>query len=575
MATSKKKRKRKKHKWDPQKLEQMRQKRKIRGLFMRIGFEQIKANGIEFTFDGRTGEIDEIFRFENVLVLCEYTTGKNITEHVAKKSILYSKINDNQAQWAEEYSVVNGDFNDSIKDCGYTFKQLRVRILYVSTDTVSKEISNALQYVQFFNGTRARYFDALSHTIHKSSRHEFFKYLGLDYSEIGDEINNPGGVHKNFAGHLLPEGHSTYPQGFKVVSFYADPKTLLALSYVLRQDSWRDNEGLYQRILIKSKIAKMRRYLVTEKRVFVNNIIVTLPPTTSINEPGNPGKNIDPTKLDNIAQVSIGVPYRADVIGLVDGQHRVFCYYEGSDTLEPQIEKYRVRQNLLVTGLIFPQSWSEAKKREFEAQLFLEINDNQAKARSALKQSIELILSPFSTIAISKEIINRLASKGPLHSLVQISFFDPPEMIKTTSIVSYGLRPLVKFEGNDSLFDAWSESAKSKLPNKGTPISDRRILLERYLTFCVDSINSFMIAAKLESDPDKWKRTTDRKSMFLTPTVVNGLLVCMRRLVEAGKLSTTERYQKKLKGLETFKFKNYKSSGWRAMGDDIYQTYFA
>src|SRR6267142_5527857 len=213
MATSTKKRRRKKRKWDPQKLEQMRQKRKIRGLFTRVGFEQIKANDIQFTFDGRTGEIDDIFRFENVLVLCEYSTGKDITGHVTRKSILYSKINENQAQWAQEYSTVNKEFNDSIAACGFSFQQLRVRILYVSNDSVSEEISGAMRYVLFFNGTRARYFDALSHTIHKSSRHEFFKYLNLDYSEIGKEIYNSAASVKYFSGHLLPEGHSTYPQG--------------------------------------------------------------------------------------------------------------------------------------------------------------------------------------------------------------------------------------------------------------------------------------------------------------------------------------------------------------------------
>jgi len=91
--------------------------------------------------------------------------------------------------------------------------------------------------------------------------------LGLEYSEIGQQIHNTSGDTRNFDGYMLPEHHSGYQKGFKVVSFYADPETLLAVSYVLRQDSWRDGEGLYQRILIKNKIASMRKYLVEAQAV--------------------------------------------------------------------------------------------------------------------------------------------------------------------------------------------------------------------------------------------------------------------------------------------------------------------
>lgn len=560
---------------DAQKLAQLRQKRKIRSLFARIGFSHIPADAIEFTFEGRTGELDDIFQYENILVLCEYTVGKTKSEHVTKKSILFSKIQHNAASWVKEYSQLNDSFRIAIKSSDYNHTEYRVAIIYVSAEGVSEEIESAFIDLRFLDGTRLRYFELLSHTVHRSARHEFFKYLGVDYSEIGAQILSTANTSRSFSGHLLPEAHSNYPKGFKVVSFYADPETLLALSYVLRQDSWRDSDGLYQRILIRSKIARMRRYLVEVQRVFVNNIIVTLPPDTRINQLKAPGINVDPATLDKAAEVSVSIPYSANMIGLVDGQHRVFCYYEGRDAHESQIAALRRRQNLLVTGLIFPEEWSDTEKRQFEARLFLEINDNQAKAKSDLKQTIELILNPLSTTAISKEIVNRLAAKGPLEDLLQTHFFDPPNKIKTTSIVSYGLRPLVKLEGDDSLFSAWSDSGKAKLTDGGTSPVERKEILERYILFCLDTINAFLIAMKLKTGPEKWRLMETRKAQFLNPTVLNGFFVCIRRLAEKSNLSSRETYERKLVNIDTFNFSKYRSSGWRAMGDDIYARCFS
>jgi len=558
---------------DPQKLAKRRQVWKLRSVFSRIGFAHIPSNGIEFTFNGRTGELDEIFQQDNVIVICECTIGKAVTEHVTKKSILFGKILSEPSAWVKEYSAFNPRFKASVSNSGYNLTEFRVRIVYVSTEGVSDEVEKHFENIRFLDGTRLRYFELLSHTIHRSARHEFFKYLKLDHSEIGDQIHSVKDSARKFSGHLLPEAHSGYPSGFKVVSFYADPAALLALSYVLRQDSWRDADGLYQRILIKGKIGKMRKYLVEKKRVFVNNIIVTLPGDTLLLDPAT-RKSIDAVKLHQTEQVSIIIPYSANMIGLVDGQHRVFCYYEGKDPLEREIASLRTRQNLLVTGLVFPEGWSPNRKREFEARLFLEINDNQARARSALKQSIELILNRYSTTAIAKDITNRLALKGPLADLLQISFFDPSNKIKTTSIVSYGLRPLLKFDGADSLFSTWAHRYKRRLTINATAAVERSSLREAYIEYCISCINDFLIAAKLGTGADRWKLEPRKANQFLTPTVLNGFFVCLRRLAESSKLTTRGNYERALHGIDKFPFSKYKSSGWKALGDDLYEKFF-
>jgi DGQHR domain-containing protein len=572
--TNKKKRRSKARRTDPQKLEKLRHRRKVQSVFKRIGFSRILSDGVEFKYDGRTGEIDDIFLAQNIVVLCEYTIGKATHEHVAKKTLLYEKILKAPSSWISSYSEKNARFKATIEAAPFDLSEFRVRIVYASTQGVGEEIEASIRSISFLDGTRLRYFDLLSNTIQKSARHEMFKYLGIDYAEVGDQVHSSASHSRSFPGSLLPEAHSGYPRGFKVVSMYAEPATLLALSYVLRQDSWRDSDGLYQRILIKSKIARMRRYLVEAKRVFVNNIIVTLPPNTVINDPVS-GKNVDASTLEKVSQVSVSVPYSANMIGLVDGQHRVFCYYEGSDPLEDKIAKLRVRQNLLVTGLVFPSSWSDTQKREFEARLFLEINDNQARAKSALKQNIELILNPFSTTAIAKEIVNRLAVKGPLEDLLQVSFFDPPHKIKTTSIVSYGLRPLVKLDGDDSLFSCWRKSGKRARVDDSTDSDERKRLLAEYVEHCATSINHLLAAVKKHVGTDRWNPKPNIRKQFLTPTVINGLFVTLRHLAESKKIGHFDIYDVALQDIGKFSFTKYKSSGWKSLGDDIFNQFFS
>jgi DGQHR domain-containing protein len=558
----------------PQQLRQQKQMKDARAFFERLGFERFKIDGQTFTFSGRTGELDDCFLSENIVVLCEYTTTKVGTEHFAKKKLLFDLINAKQKDWIEFLREIHQPFDAVMEKSPFASDQMRVKIVYLSDLGVSDEISALCTDVKFLDGTTFRYFDLLSKTIYRSARHEFFKYLELNFSEIGSQVNVTSTDTKSFSGYLLPETHSSFPKGFKVVSFYADPSTLLSMSYVLRRDSWRDGEGFYQRILIPSKIRKMRKYLTDQSRVFVNNIVVTLPASTILNEPSHGSKNVPDNETDKVRHIKVALPHESNTIGVVDGQHRIFCYHEGKDIYEGSIAKMRGRQNLLVTGIIFPPKYDAVEQLRFEAKLFLEINDTQSGAKADLKQGIELILNPLSTTAIAKAVINDLAKRGPLKDMLQTSFFDSAEKIKTTSIVSYGLKPLVKLSGVDSVFHQWTNAKKAELvaPPSGSNVDT---LLTEYVAFCVLTINNLLLAVMHEYGTDKWKLAPGTKNHVLSPTVLNGLFVCLRELIKSDRVSSTAAYQLKLKGLEKFDFSTHKSSQWRKLGEAIFSKYFS
>ncbi len=453
----------------------------------------------------------------------------------------------------------------------YTDDNLMIRIIYATKEDPATELQDACPQVTLMYGVVERYFLALVKTIEKSARNELLKFLKLEYRDVGDACLTSGQDNTTYTGFLLPEGQSSYPQGYKIVSFYADPERLIEKCYVLRRDGWRGDLHLYQRILAPEKVRKMRTYLSHEKRVYVNNIIATLPSSTQINDAAVLGRNIPEADLGRAKPVSIQIPAEYDSICIVDGQHRVFCYHEGTDKAEDVIRHLRKRQTLLVTGIVYPESVPEDGRRQFEARLFLEINNNQTRVKSALTQEIALLLNPYSPISLAKRVVKELAKRGPYKGLLQTGFFDSPYKIKTTSIVSYGLRPLVKLDGRDSLYSVWNR--KAMIHDGRGEISHAEA--ERYVAFCVEKINDFMLAAKL-AHAEAWNLGPSAKSRspLMKPTVINGLIVCLRRIIAAGLPLDSDFHKGKLIGLSTFGFDGYKSSQWQRLGSELFRTYY-
>lgn len=548
--------------------------RGMRKLFGDLGFQRIRAEGKQIQFNGRSGELDDIYVHENIVILVEYTTESG-TEHLLKKKPLYDLILDDPISFLEyasnQYPSLSAHIF-SLAARGFLSEHFRIRVVYSPASDPSDELVAVCPRVCFLYGATTKYFQALANTIEHSGRNEFFKFLGLEYEDVGEIVYKGECTIPSYQGHLLPEGKSSYPKGFKIVSFYADPESLIAKSYVLRRDGWRDEDHLYQRILIGKKIRAMRRYLAAEGRVFVNNVIVTLPDGTRLNELGDKNSNLHSDELGKARPVTVMLASGFDTIGVVDGQHRIFCYHEGSDKDESSISPLRKRQNLLVTGIIYPKGFSEQARRIFEAKLFLEINDNQARTRSALKQDIEVIIRPTSTMAIAKRVIQRLGKSGPYKDRLQTNYFDPPTKIKTSSIVSYGLRPIVKLEGNDSLFRAWPNARKESL--KGSQPTTDAELIDEYVDFCAKKLNEFMLEVKLKMGAVSWDLNAKPRSHLLSTTAISGMIVCMRRIISAGLPLTAESHRMRLTNVETFNFSSYKSSQWQRLGTELFEKHY-
>ncbi len=572
-----------------QRLEQSNQKKEIRAIMKNMGFDRLSyIDGKHFQYDGRSSEMDDIYINENVILITEYTIGDPGT-HLLKKKVFYDKVNESHKAFIdfilqEEKLKSFKDYYENNIKLKYSKNELRLKILYCSKKSISTEHKNVVDGVVFFDYHIVQYFKSLTKAIKKSGKYEFMEFIKIPFEHFGNNIKNSSSRSpQTFKGNILPEEKSKFEEGYKIVSFYIDAESLLRRSYVLRQNGWKDieNVGHYQRMLESSKVTSMRKYLHDRNRVFINNIIATISTdkiklydkdenTLTIDSNGQ-FKNNNSTE---ISPAKIEIDDSCNIIGLIDGQHRTYAYHEGDDSYEYKISSLRKEQNLLVTGILFPQNESQTKRLKFEANLFLEINSNQKNVPSQIRQEIELMISPFSPIAIGKKILTGLNKSGPLVDIIEQYWYEKSKL-KTASIVSYGLRPLVKIDdikSKDSLFSLWSNSNKQNLKLKDSTDYE---LLNEYIAFAIEKIRDLLIAFKAQLTTDQWQTySPSQPKGLLSVSFINGILNVMRLLIENNKVNDINSYKSKLSGVDKFDFKKYKSSQYRKMGQEIYNKHF-
>ena len=128
---------------------------------------------------------------------------------------------------------------------------------------------------------------------------------------------------------------------------------------------------------------------------------------------------------------------------------------------------------------------------------------------------------------------------------------------------------VVKFDGNDSLCRIWIHPGKSSLEKHAN-----YRLLSSYKEFCVHEIRKIFIGFKANVDPNAWTSERLNPKGILRVTAINGIINCLRLLIENDKVGDVDYYKKKLKGIAKFPFKQYKSSQYRKMGEEIYRRFF-
>lgn len=567
------------------------QRRMIVDMLVNMGFDHITGiDGKHFEFKDRKTEMDDMFIYRNLIILVEYTTTDKPGEHLLNKDNFYRRVNEDKKAFIElllkdeQFSSFQDYYKHTLEG-EYSNQELLIKILYCSKTDVSEEHNKVVnpklenENVVIFDDRLVRYFSLNARSIKKTSRYEFFDYLNIPFDNLGLANANSTTTYK---GYLLPEEKSRFSNGFKVLTLYIDAETLLQRSNVFRQNSWRDvNKGTsYQRMVGPKKVNLMREYLFTEQRVFVNNIIGSISIDDIELKYNNKYLEFDENgmivnqQITEAVPVSIAIKDKCNIIRLIDGQHRTYSYYEGTDKYEETIARQRKKQNLLLTIIVFPRRVNEIERTRFEARLFMEINTKQTNVEPNLTQEITCLLEPFSTTAISKKVLSQLGLKN--HSLVNRVLLNPldtsKDLLKTASIVSYGIAPLIRVdaEKNDSIFSIWKYEHKDNLLS-----GEDYTALQKYIDFCANTIDELLSAIKISLPSDAWTISSKKNDKGkLSVTFINGIMNLLRLLIENKESLGRDYYLIHLKDIASFDTKVYKSSQYRAMGQDIYTTFF-
>lgn len=539
--------------------------RQHRMIFERAGFTRVAGvDGKHFEFDGVKSELDDMYVFENVIIFLEYTisSGAKLATHAKGKSGSHNKISANPFEFLKHLATISQPVSDFLKNYNYTKNQTRFRLIYCSDEELEPHHKEFFSETKFMARTQRMYFYKLCSTIKRSSRYELFDFLNIDPDTVGENgiVTSGQGLSK-FHGSVLPPEHSNFPAGFRIASFYVDPDALLKRAYVLRRGGWKDSLNLYQRMIVPKKVNSIRKHLREQQRVFANNIVLTLPDDTEFRDQSD--QNIDTGAISDTTPVSVIIKERPNSVGIIDGQHRVFSYYEDTQP-DALIDKFRKQQNLLATGIVYPAGMTQEGKERFEAGLFLEINSNQASAQSDLKQAIWLILDPFRSVSVARTVVDGLATVAPLAGILEKSAYDVGRL-RTTTIVSSGIQPLVKRSGMDSLFSVWQDPEKAQIDD-----GKNEEVLKRYVDFCVDRISKFLIDSRDSIGVDKWKIAQKGGSGIVTVTTVNALIILMRKLIEGGHMSDGST-NVSLASLSNISFGTYKSSQYAALATNMYK----
>ncbi len=511
-------------------------KRKIYKIFTNAGFNYIPTGGKEVFIGHRKVEVDALYIYENIWVFCEDTVKTtNIRDHIRTKNEAFGAIQENVKEYMD---MLRKSFPEKVDILTkYDADRIKTFSLYIPRDelNLSDDDYSLFNKLKFVQPKTLDYFYWIVNCIRLSARFEIFRFLDIKSDEIGLRSSSSDNT-KIKAPIIYPREFTGLSNDVRLVSFMMSAEDLLNTCYVLRKDNWSESIWLYQRLIDKNKIKKIREFLEVKGEAFYNNIIVVLPDSVIFQDAKGQYKTIDQiSNLDENCQLIL--PKEMNSVCLIDGQHRVYAHYEsGIDSKqEKKIAVLRPKLHLLVTGLIFPKSLSQEQRAKIQSEIFLDINSNATKVPQNVLLQIKRIKNPLDDESIAQFVIEKLNKFGVFNNLFQMSSLDKAK-IKTASIVKFALRYLVTInpvDGKKSLIDYWDgDGDKVSLRNADNT------MLTNYVKFCADSINIYFSAIK-KNLSEFWD---NENSKLLSVISINSFIIAFNKQLEKNGIKDFDFY---------------------------------
>lgn len=543
-------------------------RRKIQTVFINAGFEHIKTINKHIKIGNRVVEFDSIFFYENIMLICEDTgTTNDIKGHIRNKKEAFEQVANNKKEFLEWLIKEFPDFLTQLT--AYTEEEFKIFNLYFSQTELNLTSEELAMYsdIKFIDFKSLNYFLRMSQCIKLSSRYEIFRFLGLESKSIGIAINESSKRSLKVP-IIYPKRTTGLSNNIRVVSFIISAESLLNTCYVLRKDNWEESIWLYQRLIDKEKIKKIRTFLAKKGEAFYNNIIVSLPSNVRFRDKTGNSKSV--SEIGDLEACELEIPDEMNSICVIDGQHRIFAHYEGgkNDKYETEIAPLRKQLHLLVTGLIFPPEMTDIEKTQFQSEIFLDINSNSKPVQADVLLHIEMLKNPLSDIGLARQVIERLNKQTPFLNMFEMSSLDGTK-IKIASIIKFALRYLVSIssaENKGTLYSYWDGDKEALLKKD-------KEALDSYLDYCTKNLSLYFSAIRKTFIKD-WE---NKESKLLSVISINGFIIAYSRQLKKNGVKDFDFYDNAFKKLNIDFSKEkfmYTSSQYRKLSDIIVKEAF-
>lgn len=538
-------------------------KNKIKYIFTMSGFRYINSEDHHMKIGFRDIELDAIFLYENIMIICEDTGSgvEHIKDHIRKKQEAFEQIEANKDDFFQRIKqefAETGVILNKFQVCQY-----KIFYLYFSQEELGFCADDYKMYplIKFVEPRSLEYLYKMSQCIRHSVKYEIFRFLNITDTDIGGDTTETN-QKKIRATIISPQEATGLKNGVRIVSFMMSADTLIKNCYVLRKDNWEESTTLYQRLIRKEKIKSIREFLVKKEQAFYNNIIVALPDGVLFQDKESNIKSVKDFDAYNVC--SMIIPDQMNSICIIDGQHRVYAHYEGdsNDKNEGKISELRKKLHLLVTGLVFPPEMSVTERTRIQSEIFLEINSKAKPVPPDIILHIEQLKDPLSDKGLARAVIERLNKERVFLNKFEMSSLDEGK-IKIASIIKFALRYLVSVEPKEkkSFYSYW-EGDKEAL------LSLDDVALNEYLEFCVKNLSLYFSAIK-KNFKQEWENPN---SKLLSVIAINGFIIAYNRFLDQYGIKDFNFFDNQLKNLKTdFSKENfpYTSSQYKKFSDEI------
>lgn len=316
-------------------------------MLFNMGFQHLnKDRHFEISYDSNnerfTQQIDVFAADEETVLIIECKSAESIKEHSFKTYI------------EKMHGIFPGISTEIRKKYpGAKIKQIFATQNYILGDADREKLKE--WNIAYFSEPEIEYYSELVKHLGSAAKYQL---LGNLFSN--QEIKNMENRIPAIRGKM---GKHTY------YSFSIEPEKLLKIGYVLhRSEANSDMMPTYQRIIKRSRLKSVQKFIDEEQGYFPNSIIISIDSKKPLKF-----ERANTQVKDSIADLGIlYLPKQYKSAYIIDGQHRLYGY---SDS------KYANKNSIPVVA------FENLDKKE-QIKLFMEINENQKAVSKNLRNTL-------------------------------------------------------------------------------------------------------------------------------------------------------------------------------------------